>query len=232
MEYCLYGDESCHLENDGINSMALGCTWCEKEKKDTIARELRDLKEKHGLSPHGYELKWTSVSPSKIDYFIDVTNYFLGNPLLNYRAVLVPDKTVLTHTKFDQTHSEWLYKLWYHCVKHIITATNVYNIYIDISERNSYLRSQKLKEVLENRFRENHLPNGCIGNVQNVDSQQVEILQLADFLTGALCYGERGLTGSTTKLEIVNLLREYLKMASWRKTLYAETKFSILVWNP
>ena len=232
MEYCLYGDESCHLENDGINSMALGCTWCNKEDKDVIARELRDLKEKHGLSPHGFELKWTSVSPSKIDYFTDVANYFFTNKQLNYRAIVVPDKSILSHHQFDQTHSEWLYKMWYECVKHVITNTSIYNIYIDISEHNSYLRSLKLKEILECKFRENQLSNGCIGNVQNVDSKQVEILQLADFLTGALGYGQRGLTSSTAKLRIVNLLRDYLQMRDWRTTRCTDTKFSILVWNP
>jgi hypothetical protein len=28
----IYCDESCHLENDGINVMGLGGLWCNKDK--------------------------------------------------------------------------------------------------------------------------------------------------------------------------------------------------------
>lgn len=32
MLYNVYCDETCHLENDGINDMILGAIWCPQEK--------------------------------------------------------------------------------------------------------------------------------------------------------------------------------------------------------
>ena len=49
MEYNIYCDESCHLQNDNSNVMVLGAVWCLKEKKREIFKRLRNIKEEHGL---------------------------------------------------------------------------------------------------------------------------------------------------------------------------------------
>ena len=54
MEYCIYCDESCHLEHDDIKPMVLGGVWCPKSEKDAIFGRLRDIKIKHGLNPVSY----------------------------------------------------------------------------------------------------------------------------------------------------------------------------------
>ena len=36
MQYNIYCDESCHLQNDKSNVMVLGAIWCAKEKKQEI----------------------------------------------------------------------------------------------------------------------------------------------------------------------------------------------------
>lgn len=232
MEYCLYGDESCQHQNDGIKSMALGCVWCLKENKDKISKDLRSLKGVHGLSTHGCELKWTSVSLSKQEYFMDVVRYFINSDILMYRAVIIPDKNILRHSDFDQVHSEWIYKMWYECIKHIVSDNSSYNIYIDVSEHSNHIKSLKLREVLCNKYSSSSKRCVSIGNVQNVDSKQSEILQLADFLTGAICYGQRNLTTSVAKMAIVAHIKDYLHMNCWRTTRSDDMKFSVLVWEP
>ena len=59
IEYNVYCDESCHLENDGHKAMVLGAVWCPKDKRLEIAKRIREIKEKHGVGRH-FEIKWTS----------------------------------------------------------------------------------------------------------------------------------------------------------------------------
>ena len=76
MEYCLYCDETCHIESDGVNVMALGTVWCPKREKDRIFDELRAIKVKHGFAPY-WELKWNAVSAKKLDFYMEIVEYFL-----------------------------------------------------------------------------------------------------------------------------------------------------------
>ena len=78
--YNVYCDESCHLENDGIKVMALGAIWCPVAKRAEISKRLREIKLKHGLSAD-FEIKWTKVSKGKLDFYLDVIDYFFGHSI-------------------------------------------------------------------------------------------------------------------------------------------------------
>ena len=49
--YDIYCDESCHLEHDRQKAMVLGGIWCADSKRKEIARQIRQIKKKHDLSP-------------------------------------------------------------------------------------------------------------------------------------------------------------------------------------
>ncbi|MDR3149507.1 MAG: DUF3800 domain-containing protein, partial [Oscillospiraceae bacterium] len=103
MNYNIYCDESCHLEHDHINVMVLGAVWCPHENTREINERIREIKARNGVSPTA-EMKWTKISPSKVQLFIDLINFFFDEALLHFRAVLIPDKNQLDHTRFNQTH--------------------------------------------------------------------------------------------------------------------------------
>ena len=65
----IYCDESCHLENDGINVMGLGGLWCSKYKIAEINQRIKDIKIRNGVSPNA-EVKWTKVSPVKKQLYV------------------------------------------------------------------------------------------------------------------------------------------------------------------
>lgn len=60
-----------------------------------IARDIKGLKLKHNLKPD-FEIKWTKVSASKVEFYLEVVDYFFSNPALRFRGVVVPDKEQLT----------------------------------------------------------------------------------------------------------------------------------------
>lgn len=50
MLYNVYCDESCHLEHDGVNVMALGALWCPQEKCKEINERIRQIKRRNKVS--------------------------------------------------------------------------------------------------------------------------------------------------------------------------------------
>ena len=103
----IYCDESCHLENDGINVMGLGGLWCNKDKIAEINQRIKDIKLRNGVSPKS-EVKWTKVSPAKKQLYVDLITYFFDDDDLHFRGLIVPDKSLLNHEEYNQTHEDLL----------------------------------------------------------------------------------------------------------------------------
>ena len=185
MLYNVYCDETCHLENDGINDMILGAVWCPQEKLKEINHRIREIKRRNGVSER-MELKWTKISPAKVDMYKDIINYFFDDDDLHLRAIIVPDKGKLDHQKYHQTHDDWYYKMYFTMLKVIFAPQDCYEIYIDIKDTNSYRKSQKLLDVCCNSMYD--FSHRIIKRVQPIRSDEVEIMQIVDLLIGALGY--------------------------------------------
>lgn len=234
MEYNIYCDESCHLENDGIPVMAIGGIWCETAKKGEIFTRLRQLKMEHGLKPTN-ELKWNAVSPSKLGYYKDVMNYFFDNSDLHLRVIIVPDKSILNHEAFHQTHDEFYYKMYFDMLKAIITSNNTYNIYMDIKDTCGGKKTKKLRDVLSNNMLD--FNRRCIKKIQQVKSNEVEIVELTDFLIGCITYANRleldktHVLTSESKKGLVKIMQERSTYQLTKSTLLREDKLNIFIWG-
>lgn len=225
----IYCDESCHLENDKQKSMTLGAIWCPYNKKDSIFKRLREIKTEHGLSPT-FELKWNKVSMAKFNFYKDILNYFFDNSDLHFRVLVVPDKSVLEHEKFQQTHDRFYYKMYFDMLKTIFAPNSSYNIYIDIKDTVGAHKVQELHNVLCNNHYD--FSRDVIKRVQQVRSDEVELIALADFFTGAISYLYRGLTTSEAKLSLIQKIKEKSGYKLDRSTLYKEDKFNLFIWRP
>lgn len=224
--YNIYCDESCHLEQDKSTHMILGGILCPKEQTREISVALRELKKKHGLSTK-FELKWTKVGRGALPYYRDVIDFFLNNNL-NFRAV-VADKTHLRHDDFMQTHDEWYYKMYYLLLRNMVTPIDKFKIYVDIKDTRGGEKVKKLKDVL-NHSLYTFYDEAVIG-VQQIRSEESEILQLADFLIGAIGYKNRGLTGSPSKLEICSYFEQRVDHSLVRTTTLSEHKCNVFIWQ-
>ncbi len=226
--YNIYCDESCHLQNDGINVMVLGAIWCPMEKRKEFFTQIREIKEKHGLSKT-FEIKWNKVSSSKIDFYLNLIDYFYENSDIYFRVLVVPEKDQLNHDLFNQTHDEFYYKMYFDLLKVIFAPDDAYNIYIDIKDTKSQDKVDKLANVLRNN-RYDYVEK-VIKKVQQVDSKEVELLQLADLLIGAVGYVNRGLTSSESKLKIIERIQDFSGYTLMRTTLLRENKTNIFIWK-
>ncbi|MCM1538350.1 MAG: hypothetical protein NC254_08130 [bacterium] len=134
MLYTVYCDESCHLQNDKSSVMVLGAMYCPKEKKQQIYSDIRTIKKKYGLSSY-FEIKWTKVSESKVNFYLDLLDYFWNTDDLHYRGVVATGKDRLDHEKFNEgDYDLWYYKMYFRMLDPIICQENEYHILLDIKD--------------------------------------------------------------------------------------------------
>ena len=236
----IYCDESCHLQNDKEPVMVIGAVYCPIEKKEEIFERLYSFKVKHNLIPKNkkndkdnrpyYELKWNKVSKSKIEYYKDVINYFFDDDDLQFRVLVVSNKTDIDYEKFNHTHDTFYYKMYFGMLKAILNPENSHHIYIDIKDTKSKEKVHKLEQVLRNDKYD--YSKEIIKKVQQVRSHEVEILQLADLLVGATAYVNRGLANSKAKNELIQLIKHRSKYSLTKSTLLKERKFNVFIWEP
>ncbi len=225
----IYCDESCHLENDQAKSMVLGAVWCPLDKTREIALRLREIKQKHGL-PRDFEVKWTKISPAKTGFYTELVDYFFDDDDLHFRALIIPDKSKLNHEAFNgQDHDTWYYKMYFDMLKVIFDPEEKYRIYLDIKDTLGSRKVAKLHEVLSNRMYD--FSQKVIERMQLVHSHEIEQLQLADLLIGAVSYVNRGLNESTAKVAIVDRIQERSRYTLIKTTLLKENKVNIFNWN-
>lgn len=225
----VYCDESCHLENDHQKAMVLGAVWCPLEKSREIAVRLREIKQKHGLAPE-FEVKWIKVSPAKKNFYIDLIDYFFDDDDLRFRALIVPDKSLLRHDAFPgQNHDGWYYKMYFDMLKVIFKPDSRYRIYLDIKDTHGAQKAAKLHEVLCNdRY---DFSRQVIERLQLVRSHEIEQLQLADLLIGAVAYLNRDLSGNVGKEAIIKRMRKRSGYDLTRTTLLREEKMNVFCWH-
>jgi len=226
--YNIYCDESCHLENDGQTVMVLGAIWCSQEKTRRIAEEIRNIKIRHSLPPK-FEIKWTKISPAKINFYLDIVNYFSDNADLGFRAVVIPDKSKLRHEDFRQDHDDWYYKMYFNLLKVILKTSCEYYVYLDIKDTRSAAKAKKLQEILRNNIHD--FSGNIIKNVQNVHSREVEQIQLVDLLIGAVCYINRNQIRSRAKKAVVDQITKRTGHSLTQKTPREEEKCNIFIWQ-
>jgi len=226
----VYCDESCHLEHDRIPVMALGAVICERRFVRDLSERLRALKKQHGLKS-AFEVKWTKVSPAKANFYLALVDLFLTDDRWRFRGLVVSDKGQLNHIRFDQSHDDWYYKMYFTMLRPVFVAPQHYRIYLDMKDTRGASKTRKLHKVLASSLYD--FDRECVERVQQIRSHESEILQIADLLIGALTYAHRGLAENSGKTAIIARLQErFGEQALTCTSSFASTKFNILVWQP
>lgn len=227
MEYNIYCDESCHLQNDNKNIMAIGCIWCPSEKTYEIHTRLREIKIRNKIPAYS-ECKWTKISPCNVQMYEDIVNYFFDNDDISFRIILI-DKTILNHSSFSQTHDTWYYKMMFQLISIIPEPDNTYNVYLDYKDTQGNEKCKKLHNVLCNS--EYDFKQEMIKKVQCVQSSDVGLIQLCDILIGAIRYYRSGCNTSPAKIRIVNLIKKRSRSNLLANSYPSERKFNVFHWK-
>jgi len=227
-DYSVYCDESCHLPNDRMPIMAFGCTWCPTSQIKRLSAELVAIREKHGARG---EMKWTKVSPAKQDFYAALVDWFVQEKAIHFRSLVVLHKERLDHDTFNQgSHDTFYYKMYFSLLSKILSPDSRYAIYLDIKDTRSQLRIRKLNDVLCNdKYDFTHT---MIARIQHIRSEESVLIQLADFLLGAVAYRNRGLKDSAAKLSVVESLERSLHRSLLVSSPLSEAKFNLFRFTP
>lgn len=192
----IYCDESCHLENDHKNYMFLGKISSAYNQVKYHTEQIKELKKKHNF--YG-EIKWTNVSKSKIHFYMDLVEYFFYTDL-HFRAIGI-NKSKIKHQEFGQTHDDFYYKMYYYLLNHNVQSLYNYNVYLDIKDSLSAYKVNKLKEILNSKY-------GVFRNIQNIRSHESLLMQLTDFMMGAISYLHNNLEKrNVAKVKIIEKIK-------------------------
>ena len=229
----IYCDESCHLEHDNAKAMLLGAISCPASEKKRICEDIRAIKEKHGLSTWT-EIKWTGVSPSKVDFYLEIINYFANEPALSFRAVVAKNKKNLNHGKYNHgSHDLWYYKAYFYLLDAIICYNDEYCVYVDIKDTRGGPRVAKLREVLCNNKYD--FKREVIKGIFQIRSHESEILQMTDLIMGAIGYYHNDRynldSSSKAKNQVLKALLDKYHREITRGTYRGTHKMDIFLWR-
>lgn len=228
MDYNIYCDESCHLEHDKQPIMVVGGMWCPKEDVKKISEQIREIKNRQKARG---EIKWVRVSRSRQDLFLEFVEYFFKTPSLNFRCLVVDEKSKLNHGYFNQgSHDSFYYKMYFYMLRNILKTEQRYNIYLDIKDTRSAQKLANLKDILCNNVYD--FTQQMIGNIQNIHSHESEILQLADLFIGAISYYNRNLSANVTKRNVVQSIMNHAGQNLSRTSPPWVDKFNLFIFTP
>jgi hypothetical protein len=114
-------------------------------------------------------------------------------------------------------------------LKIIIDPDARYRIYLDIKDDWGAKKLQKLHEVLSNANYD--FSRQIIERMQLVRSHEVELIQLADLLIGAVSYVNRELDTSEAKLRLVARMQKRSGYRLTQTTLPSEGKVNLFHWR-
>ncbi|MBX3578576.1 MAG: DUF3800 domain-containing protein [Rhizobiaceae bacterium] len=228
MQISIYCDESCHLQNDRIPVMGLGAVVAPKESVRDLSAQLKTFKRG---SQAGGELKWSKVSPSKIEFYKQIVDWFFIDNRIRFRCLIVPNKAGLDHAKYNQgSHDDFIYKQYFSLLSKVLSPQDEHNIYIDIKDSRSAKKVATLRDILcNNRY---DFTGEMIDRIQHVRSHEVELMQLADFLLGAVVYRNRHLETSAAKTQLAMQIEAHIARSLSRSAPLSEQKFNVFVWKP
>jgi hypothetical protein len=226
--YNLYCDESCHLLNDDIPIMGFGSIIVPRESVRHHSLDIRSIKNNYNCRG---ELKWTKVSNKNIGFYIELVDYFFAKQDLRFRGLIVHNKHKLKHEIFNQgSHDLFYYKMYYELIKNVAVYNpdEQYEMYLDIKDTKGAIKVHELEKVFANKFRS----DSRITNVQEIRSHESNLVQLTDFILGAITYANRGNYNNNAKAAIIKRIKELSGYSLKYSTEPWESKFNLFHFNP
>lgn len=207
------------------NYLTIGSLWLIGELRDEVKAEIKEIRQKHNVWG---EIKWSKISPSRLEFYIDLIELFMGYDTdhVQFRCIAV-DRTKLNSVFCDGDYELGFYKFYYQLLRHQISSHNTYRVFCDIKSNRDSQRLQTLMRALSDA---NVLAN--IECVQALPSKEVVLIQLTDLLLGSASSRlNNSLNQGTAKECVVKFFEERLGR-TLAPTNHDERKFNLFEFKP
>jgi hypothetical protein len=190
--------------------MFLGSVSCAYPQIRRHTKRIDELKKAHNFYA---EIKWSNVSQAKIRFYLDLIDYFFDTDL-RFRSIGI--KKSLIRVDDNTTYDDFYYKMYYYLLNYKIDTLDHYNVYLDIKDSLSAVKVRRLKEILNVKY-------GVFRNVQNICSNESLLMQLTDFIMGAISYNMNDkLRRNQAKVAIIERIKKHLNSQSLSTTNYSD----------
>jgi hypothetical protein len=210
--------------NTQTQYLLIGSVWLQSEDRSQFKDSIYELRNRHKI---GSEFKWNRISPSRVDFYADLIEFFfMQGERLRFRCIAV-DRDKVDLTRFHANDQELgFYKFYYQMLHHWILDFNEYAFFLDTKKNRCPLRLATLKRCLD----ASNL-SSVVANVQAIESNQSVLIQLADVLTGVVSRRlNRSSQGSRARDSIVEAVEHRLGH-SIGPTGRSENKFNVFKIN-
>lgn len=227
MKFEVYCDEAFPdlftSETPKARYLMIGSLWLPADLREEVKSKIKLLRERHNAWG---EIKWSKVSPSRVRFYLDLVDLFMGyGDRMRFRCIAV-DRDQVNLGLHDGDHELGFYKFYYQVLHHWILDFNSYSIFCDTKTNRDSQRFQTMRRVLDY----SNL-SADIECVQALPSKEVALIQMADLLLGAASSRlNKTLGEGSAKEQVVLALEERL---GWklRATYRGERKFNIFKIN-
>lgn len=224
----IYCDESCHILNSNYsNIMAMAALICPKSKYKEVTNEIKEIKLKHNISVTS-EMKWTKISSAKESAYLDLVKLFFKKKYLEFRIILINKDELKKSTNYNTFY----YKMCYLLIKYMMRPQTINNIYLDKKDTLGYQRISILHDCLDKVKDHYDMDTIKVNNIQNIQSHEVQLMQITDILMGAVVYDARKLNKVTAKTNIINFIKDKAGLSFEKTTPLSQHKFNILKFRP
>ncbi|OUI98322.1 DUF3800 domain-containing protein [Acetobacter sp. DsW_54] len=225
MKFEVYCDET-HPDlfmsgNPRARYLTIGSLWLPADLRADAKEKIYRLRELHSVWG---EVKWTKISPSKVDFYFELINLFMSYGMdMRFRCIAV-DRTQVNLALHDGDGELGFYKFYYQLLHHWILDFNEYRIFCDLKSNRDRTRLGLLKRCLCYANK-----SSKIADIQSLPSSEVALLQLSDVLLGAASSRlNNTLKQGSAKESLVKLLETRLDLRRpLEATGAAEKKFNI-----
>ena len=224
MDFEVYCDESnpefFKSRLDGENYVLIGSIWIKAEDRPAHKTAIKLIREHHQV---GGEFKWTRLSPSRVEFYTEIVDWFFGASEARFRIIVLP--VIELDDKLHKYDNELaFYKFYYQVLHHWILDHNNYRIFVDTRTNRLHERLKTLERCL------NYANLTSEVTIQALPSDELDLIQVADVLIGAVGYSFHGRKESKAKLQVVEAIKKKIggEIRTTRKT---EEKFNVFLFH-
>ncbi|WP_339865060.1 DUF3800 domain-containing protein [Paremcibacter congregatus] len=224
MKFDIYCDEAMPdlftSQNPPAKYLMIGGLWLPSSLRDEAKEKIKSLRAQYDVWG---EIKWTKVSPNKLDFYLSLVDLFMGYGMdMRFRCIAV-DHTQVNMGMHANDGELGFYKFYYQLLHHWILDRNEYYIFSDTKSNRSLRRLKDLERCLNHA---NLLSS--VENLQALPSRQVALIQLCDLLLGAASSRlNKTLNPGSAKEAVVKRLESHLNISEITPTGRGKEKYNV-----
>lgn len=228
MDYRLFFDESCHLDNDDSKVMTVGYIKVPEDLYNQHYQVFKNIMREYKAFD---ELKWNKFAKSRVLLYQRIIDFFFDNTI-DFRCVVIKHKDRLGPNDLNRgSYDNFYYKMVVDLLDMNSTESK-FKVYLDVKDTRGKEKLNKINEA----YRLQHNGNSPFIHFQHLHSHDNLFIQLADFIIGAITYKSRSLKGEfkmeENRAAIIYYIEDKAGYYLDEGTPQWETKFNISDYQP